>query len=163
MRKSRHSITNNSNKYHSGFYEKAESIRPVSDNIIDKQYVLDDDEVYRFGCMIDDLIAKNAKVNINTNEYSLYHVDNTNNNSMEVGISLYLYERTDGNIRFYGYDGKNRLEASFNGMINDISVFKEKLLQYAEKFSVMEKERMFNTMEDILGIQLETILRKSEL
>lgn len=164
MRKSRHSITNNSNKYHSGgFYEKAESIRPVSDNNIDKQYVLDDDEIYRFGCMIDDLISKNAKVNINTNEYSLYYVDNTNNNSIEVGVSLYLYERTDGNIRFYGYDGKNRLESSFNGMINDISVFKEKMLQYAEKFSVMEKERMFNTMEDILGIQLATILRKSEL
>jgi hypothetical protein len=37
------------------------------------------------------------------------------------------------------------------------------MLKYADAFYTMEKERMFNTMEDILGIQLETILRKSEL
>jgi hypothetical protein len=162
MRKSRHSISNR-NIYKNIHYGSKEAISPIGDYNADKKYVLDEDEIYRFGCMIDDLITKNAKVNINANEYSLYYTDTTGNNSIEVGVSLYLYERTDGNIRFYGYDGKNRLESSFNGFINDISVYKEKMLKYADAFYTMEKERMFNTMEDILGIQLETILRKSEL
>ena len=125
-----------------------------------KRYILDEDEIYRFECMIHHLIENNAKVSLSENEYNLY----TSHNNGEASIYLYFYERHDGcNMRFYGYDGKKQKESNFSGYIEDISSYKKILEEYAETFHVKEKERNFNNMEDILDIQLSTILRKSNL
>ncbi len=175
MRRSKHNITSvkvkirpvrfsnriNWNNPIRAIYETKENV--IRDSSDDKYYInnlIDDDDILRFEQIITDLISKKANINRNSEEYSLTY-SSDNNNTKEVSMHVYFYKRYTGNFSFYAYDRNTKNEFHYNGTHPNIESVRQKLDEYADEYNLYVKNKSFNGIEEVLGLDLNTIMRKN--